>query len=548
IIRGAGIAVGIATLAPVIAACGGNKATNNGRAPATTVGATGSVSAGATKAAGAGPKPIKGGTLTASMFSDVSNLDYAFVNDVYSGFVLGNCVETLTTVDEQAQPKGLLATTWENPDDHTYIFKLRPGVKFQDGTDLNADAVEYSLNRVHTDKASFRYDDLIYIDKIEKPDQSTVKISLTSTFAPFLYNLGGSAGRIISPAIGEKYGKDKLKTDLTGQGTGPYKFVEWKTGDHVSLTRNENYWNKDASGTPLPYLDKLTVRVIPDNNVALAALRTGEIDAFRPGEGPPPKDTATVKSDSALTYKSIPGLNFGYLVFNEAKEPFGSKELRQAVSYAVDREVIAKTVFFDTALPLDTVFAQSIWTYDPDYHPYLKRDVAKAKQRLAQAGKPNGFAFTYMTSSGSPTGQQQAELIKDQLKEVGIEMTIQQIEFAKLLDAFRAGDHQAGSVGWNAGYDPDGWVYKHFSTKGSQIIWNHYSNPDVDRLLEQARTTLDNSKRKPLYQQAQKLFIGDAVFCVLTNGNTINLTTKKVQNYPIGPTPVVGLSEVWKTA
>ncbi|MGI8552260.1 MAG: ABC transporter substrate-binding protein [Dehalococcoidia bacterium] len=551
-IRGAGFAAGVVTLAPVVAACGSNSNKNNtgssSSASGTAATTGGTAAAGATKAAANGPKPVKGGTLTIRSFSDVSVLDYAFNHDVYSGFVIGNCVEPLMTVDTQAQPKGLLATSVENPDDRTYVFKLRQGVKFQDGTDFNADAVEYSMNRIHTDKTSFRYQDLIYIDKIEKPDQSTVKITLTNPYAPFLYNLTGDAGRVISPATGQKLGKDKLSTDLTDQGTGPYKFVEWKTGDHVTLQRNENYWNKDASGTQLPYLDKILFRVIPDDNVALAALRSGEVDAFRPAEGPPPKDTATVKSDASLLYKAIPGLGFNYIVFNESKDPFGSKELRQAVSYAIDRSVIAKNVLFDTAIPLDVIFAPSIWTYDPSYQPYLKRDLAKAKQLLAQAGKPNGFAFTYLTSSGSPTGQQTAELIKDQLKEAGMDMSIQQVEFAKLTQALTAGEHQAGNIGWSAGYDPDGWVYNHFSTKGSSNVRSHYSNPQVDQLLEQARTTLDQAKRKPLYQQAQQIFMGDAVFCVLTDGNTIDLSTRKVQNYPIGPTSAVGVSEVWKTA
>lgn len=556
-IRGLGLAAGAAAVAPVIAACGSsnnkNTASKAGSSGASTAGTAAAGSAAAGAAAGAAAtanaaKVVRGGTLTVRLFSDVSILDYAFNHDVYSGFIIQHCVEPLVALDKDAKPVGLLATGWENPDDHTYVFHLRQGVKFQDGTDLNADAVEYSLNRIHTDKASFRYQDLQYIDKIEKPDQNTVKVTLTNPFAPFLNNLSGDAGRVISPAIGEKYGKDKLKVDLTGQGTGPFKFVEWKTGDHVTLARNESYWGKDAAGGQLPYLDKLIARVIPDDNVALAALRSGEIDAFRPGEGPPPKDTAQVKTESSLSYASIPGLGYSYIVFNEAKEPFSSKELRQAVSFAIDRQVIAKNVFFDTALPLDVIFAPSIWTYDASFHPYLKRDVAKAKQLLQQAGKGSGFAFTYLTSSGSTTGQQMAELIKDQLQEAGMTMTIQQVEFAKLTQALTAGEHQAGNIGWSAGYDPDGWVYNHFSTKGALNVRSHYSNADVDKLLEQARTTLERDKRIPLYQQAQRIFMGDAAFCVLTDGNTINLTSKKVQNYPIGPTSGQGVISSWKTA
>lgn len=521
-------------LSAALAACGGSKRSSGSRPSA---------------GSGAEGRPARGGTLTTRSLGDVSILDYAFNHDVYSGFVIQNCVEPLVTHDAQAQPVGNLAASWENPDERTYLFKLRQGVRFQDGTDLNADAVAYSLSRIHQDKTSFRYQDLALIDEIERPDGATVKVILSTPYAPFLEKLSGDAGRVISPAIGEKYGKDRLKADLTGQGTGPFKFVEWKTDDHVTLARNESYWGRDESGGALPYLDKVTVRVIPDDTIALASLRSGEIDGFRPNgtEGPPPKDTAAVKADPSLRYKDLPGLGYNYIVFNEAKEPFKSKELRQAISYAIDRGAIAKSVFFDVATALDVVFPSSVWAADPAYHPYLKRDLNRAKQLLAQAGKPNGYAFALMTTAGDPNTQQTAELIKDQLKEAGIEMQIQPLEFAKLTQALTAGEHEAGVIGWNATYDPDDWVYNHFSTKGSLNLRSHYSNPEVDRLLEQARTTLDPARRKPLYQQAQQLFMGDAVFCVLYDRNTADLCTSKVQNYPLGPTPAVGVSRVWKT-
>jgi len=382
------------TFAPAIVAC----RTSAKR------GSTGNVAGG-----GSAGRPVRGGTLTSSLNSDPNNLDYAFDTDADSKVIIADCVEPLLTVDTQGQPTGLLATSWENPDDHTYVFKLRPGVTFQDGTEFNADAVEYSM-RIRSNKASSQYSQLAYIDRLEKPDQGTVKITLSSPYAPFLYNLADNAGRVISPAIGEKYGGDRLKVDPTNAGTGPFKFVEWKSGDHVTLTRNEHYWGADAAGTQLPYTDKLIYRVIPDPNQALASLRSGEIDAFQLAVGSgsaPPQAIAGIKADSSLSYRDRPGV-VHTLYFNEAKQPFGTRELRQAVSYAIDRATIAKAVYFDTALPLDVIFSPAIWTYDTGYHPYLKRDVARAKQLLAQAGKPSGLAFTLLTRNDIPTWQQGA--------------------------------------------------------------------------------------------------------------------------------------------
>lgn len=222
--------------------------------------------------------------------------------------------------------------------------------------------------------------------------------------------------------------------------------------------------------------------------------------------------------------------------------------MRQAIAYAVDRNPIATDILFDTVLPTDVLFSPAIWTYDPSYHPYLKRDVAKAKQLLAQAGKPNGFAFNFLIASGSPAGQQWAVLLKDQLKEAGIDVTIQQLDFPKQITAVTADQYDVATIGWGPGYDPDSFVYSHFSTKGPLNKRTHYSNPQVDMLIDQGRTTLDPAQRKPIYQQIQKLVIGDGVFGIIYNSKVIDLTSKKVQNFPLGPAPAVGVSQVWKTA
>jgi len=234
--------------------------------------------------------------------------------------------------------------------------------------------------------------------------------------------------------------------------------------------------------------------VIPDGNQALASLRSGEIDAFSLAVGTsaaPPQAVAGLKADPSLSYRDRPAGGPHALFFNETREPFGSRELRQAVSFAIDRAAIAHGVWFDTALPLDVIFSPAIWAFDDAYHPYLKRDVARAKQLLAQAGKPNGFAFSLLARNNPPFYQQGAELIKDQLRDAGIDVTIQLLEAPALQAALRAGEHQLGYQATGQGLDPDTWAYPYFSSKGAQNSFTHYDNPAVDRLLEEARTTLD---------------------------------------------------------
>jgi peptide/nickel transport system substrate-binding protein len=533
-LSGIGFAAGALALAPAIVAC---------RASARRTG-SGNIS-------GSAARPVRGGTLVSNLLSDVNNLDYALATDSWSKVIIANCVEPLLTVDTQGQPTGLLATRWENPDDHTYLLKLRPGVEFQDGTNFNAEAVEYSLGRIRANKASPQYPQLVSIDKIEKPDQQSVKITLSSPSAPFLYNLADQAGRVISPAIGEKYGSDKLKVDLSGQGTGPFRFVEWKSGDRVTLSRNESYWGKDASGTQLPYADKLIYRLIPDQNQALASLRSGEIDAFALAVGvgsAPPQEIASIKADSSLSYRDLPSPGSFVLFFNEARQPFGSRELRQAVSYAIDRAALTHGLWFDSVLPLDVIFSPAVWAYDAPYHPYLRRDLTKAKQLLAQAGMPNGFALPLLAVTSNPLRLQEVELIKDQLKEIGIDVTIQGLDAPALSAAMKAGQHQLVYNPFTpASPDPDSWVYPWFSSNGGLVSYTRYNNPNVDRTLEQARTTLDPAARTPLYQQAQKLIVDDAAVCVVHANPSVALSRANVHNVPLGPTPAVGASQVWKS-
>jgi peptide/nickel transport system substrate-binding protein len=535
-IHGIGAAAGALALAPAIAACRTTAKRSTAGNPATN---------------GSAAQPVRGGTLTSSLGSDVSSLDYAFNTDGNSKVIIANCVEPLLTVNTRGQPAGLLATSWENPDDRTYVFKLRPGVTFQDGTDFDADAVDYSMRRIRANKASFQYPQLVYIDKIDNPDRATVKLTLSSPYAPLLSNLADNAGRVISPVIGEKYGNDRLKVDLTGEGTGPFKFVEWRSGDHVTLVRNERYWGRDAAGTQLPYADRLIYRVIPDTNQTLASLRSGDLDAFSLAVGAgsaPPKDIAGLKADPSLSYRdSLVAGNLHTLFFNQAKEPFGSREVRQAISVAIDRAALTHAVFFDTAMPLDVIFSSGIWAYDDAYHPYLKRDLSRAKQLLVQAGRPNGFAFTLITRNDPPNFPQVAELIKDQLREIGIDVRIQLVDPSALAAALKAGDHQVAYQPGPVVLDPDSLVYPYYSSKGALNSNTRYGNIDVDRLLEQAGTTLDPSARKPLYQQAQKLILDDAAVCVLLTPQVSALSRANVHNVPLGPTPAVGASQVWKT-
>ena len=492
-------------------------------------------------------KPVRGGTFTVAMARDATNFDPTRQSDVYSAMVMNNTVDTLFEVDKEGNVVGRLVEKSENPQPNVYVFTLRKGIKFHDGTDLNAEAVKFNLQRHIDDPKSVRNQDVKDITAIETPDPSTVRITLKAPYVPFPVKLTFGAGYILSPAAVQRLG-ESLQRDLTGAGSGAFKFVEWRKDTSVTLERNPTYWKKDGS-EQLPYLDRLVFKPFPDENVRLTNVKTGDADAL--AGNPPDKDVAELRRSADIDVKEIPGIGWSFICMNTSQEPFTTAAARRAFSYAIDREQIRKTVFFDNGKALDSPIPETIpWAYlkDASDHPYLKRDVAKARQELAAAGKASGFKFTFQISNASPQLQQTAELIKDQIKEVGLDMEIQLIEFATVVANGQSGNFQALGLGWSGDVDPD--TLASLFLTGAGFNFAKYSTPEMDKLLNDGRQTVDRNKRADIYKQAQKLLFQDQPFIVYYNPPQISTTRKNVQNYPQTYNGYWGSRDydrVWKT-
>ncbi|MCA1667419.1 MAG: ABC transporter substrate-binding protein [Thermomicrobia bacterium] len=434
VLRGVAAAGATSALGALLAACGGSTTTaTNTAAPAATKpagaatqpAAASSVVGSAPTAAGGAVK--KGGTLKAGLDGDILTFDPLTSGAYADREVYYNVYDTLVAFDPNLKIIPALAEKWETPDPKTYIFHIRQGVKFHDGTDLNADAVKFNIDRYLTDKTSRRKAEIDTIASVDVMDPYTVKFNLKAAFAPLLATLADRAGMILSPKVIQALGPDALAAKPIGAGSGPFKFVEAVKDDHIGLERNANYWKKDASGNQLPYLDKLTYRPILDATVLLANLKTGDLDASYSIAA---KDVAGVKSGSELILKDVAGLGFNAISFNVTKEPFTKKELRQAVAEALDRDQINKTVYFGVNQVAQGPIPPSSWAYDANYKPY-GANIAKAKEYLKAAGMPDGFTFEMKISSGSPTTTQLSQLIKDQMAKAGITMNIVQQERTK---------------------------------------------------------------------------------------------------------------------
>jgi peptide/nickel transport system substrate-binding protein len=330
-----------------------------------------------TPASSAG-KPAMGGQLVLAMLRDANNLDPAApLQDVITNTVQALVVENLYEINSQGEVVGRLVDRTENPQPNVYILHLHPGIKFHDGTDLNAEAVKFNLERQINDVKAGRHEDVKDITSIETPDATTIRITLERASAPFTSSLANNAGSILSPAAIQKLGGN-LQRDLTGAGSGPYRFTIWQKDTQIVLDRNPDYWRNDADGRRLPYLDRIIFKPIPSTNVRLNNLRTGDADVIL--GNPPLKDVAELKKSSDFTVQEIPGTGFESIVMNTSREPFDVPGTRRALSYAIDREQIRHTVYFGTGKTLDSPVPEAIrWAFDQQHQIHLKRDVTRAK-------------------------------------------------------------------------------------------------------------------------------------------------------------------------
>ncbi len=519
-------------------ACGGGE-----RQGARATAGPGGAGAAATATAGAvqtGEKPVRGGTLFVGLAADISNLDPLRSNLFVDRLVQYNMYDSLVSINEKLEIQPALAESWDTSDPKAVVFKLRHGVKFHDGTEFNAEAVRWNIQRILDDKTSPRNSELASVAGVEVVDPYTVKLNLKEPFAPLFSLLVDRAGMIVSPAAVQRAGADYTRNPVGG-GTGPFRFVEWKKDERIVLERNPDYWRKDKDGNPLPYLDRVVFRPIPNEETRLANLRTGEIDV---SDGAPAKDVEAIKKNPDLIYRAIPAFARDGIWLNAAIEPFNNKALRQAVAYAINREEILKTIFFDIGVVATGPVAPPHLGFDPSFKG-IQYDPAKAKEKLAEGGRPNGFSFKLGITAGSPQTQLYGELLKDQLAKVGIQVELVQQEFNKLVSDTQNGNFQASLIGWSGRIDPDGDMFAHFTCTGN-FNYGKYCNPEADKALQEGRSTFDVEKRKAAYQRANRIIADDVPYIFIRNTVATQVSTAKVRNYLLMPDQIMRFHEVWK--
>ena len=458
-------------------------------------------------------------TLHLALREDPDILDPTLGRTFVGRIVFAGLCDKLFDIDAKLQIVPQLATGYEWKDPKTLVIHLRSGVKFQDGTSMDAAAVKYSLDRHLTMPGSARVSEINAMDHVDVVDPATVRVVLKAPSAPFLAQLTDRAGMIVSPTAAEKEGKD---FGLHPVCAGPMKFVERVAEDHITLERFADYWNKDAI-----HLDRVIYQIIPDSSIRLADLQAGSVDLV---EYITPTDTAAVTADHKLKLVTYDGLGYQGITYNlangpKSNTPIGQSALvRQAFDMSIDRNALLQVVY-NGMVPAT---AQPVPPESPYFDPSIKpptRDVIRAKALLQQAGVKTPVPVN-LIAPNSPDTQQMAEVIQAMASEAGFDVKITAMEFASSLALARDGGFEAYLVGWSGRADPDGDTYAFLHSGGTEN-YGHYASPVADKLLEDARLESDLAKRRATYGQLFKLVRTDLpISYIYTTRNFAGLSRK----------------------
>ena len=486
----------------------------------------------------------EGRTLVYGRGGDSVGLDPALETDGESFKVCDNIYETLVAfrLESTALMPGL-AESWDvSQDGKTWTFTLRQNVKFHDGTPLNADAIVFSLARqfkpdhpFHQVEGAFTYWTSMSMSDIVKDvrrvDELTVEIELHRPNAPFLSNLAMNFCAIVSPAAAAKWGDDFSRHPV---GTGPFRFIDWIKDDRIVLDRNEDYWG------PLPLIDRLIFKSIPENSVRLIALTQGSIDGM---DNLVPDFVPGIKEDPNLQLLTQPGMNVGYLAMNMDKEPFQIAKVRHAVNHAVNKKALVDNLYQGLAQPAKNPIPPMLWSYNEKIEGYTY-DPDRARKLLAEAGFPDGFKTTLwampVPRPYMPQPQKIAQAIQADLKAVGIDAEIVSFEWGTYLDKVQRGQHDMALLGWTGDNgDPDNFLYVLLDKNAAEMPAQNiafYRSEELHEILLKAQVEVDVKIRTSLYQSAQEIVFRDAPWVPLVHSQQTAAFRTSVNGFQLHPT------------
>lgn len=472
-------------------------------------------------------KPTKGGTLTVSLSSSPRNLDPIMYTGSYEGQIIQNVCSRLVEYNKDlTKIVPSVADSWTISDDGlTYVFKIHKGIhfqkgKYQDGRELTAEDVAYSLNRSAKESSLNRLD---MLENATVTGDGEVTCKLKSPNASFITALT-DAGNSIVPKEEVKGWGDKFGQHLVG--SGPFAMESFKLDQEAVLVKNPGYWVAE------PNLDKLVFKVITDPNQAVNALKTGEIDVASQING---EAVENVRKDPKLELLETPGLQVSYLYFNQVHGPTKDIKVREALIKAIDAKELTESIYkYGEAVPAKLALPSGSWGYDKSLESLVPAyDPKGAKKLLAEAGYPDGFECDLYISN-TTLREKMATLVQAYLKtNLNVTVNIKKSEWGTFSEEASSGKADMYGMSWSWYPDPFFFLNKLFSTSEIGALGNGqgFSNPDVDKLLDQALKATDQNQRADYYKQALKIITEQMPGLFYANDKVIHGINPKVQEF-----------------
>jgi len=494
--------------------------------------------------------PQRGGIFVWGRSADATLLDPADVTDGESVMVVTNIFDTLVAFKRgSTEIVPSLATSWTTSEDKlVWTFTLREGVRFHDGSGLDADAVVFSFERQHdpshparkkSSVFSYYHNNFKSLDKVEAVDPLTVRFTLKEPYAPFLAALALFNCAIVSPTAFASEGKDeegRYRYNFAQKpvGSGPFEFESWEKDAHITLRANQDYWDG------APYIDKLIFKPITDPQARLKELESGGIHGM---DNPELKDLDTIRGNPDLRLLASPGINVCYLAMHTGKKPFDDVRVRQAVAFAIDKKRIIAAAYRSLAKPAVSMCPETMM----GFHDTLidrARDLSRSRRLLAEAGLPDGFSTSLWFPAGQrtylPNPENTAIQIQQDLKEIGIQVKLVKLEWSALLKATQNGEHDMCLMGWMADiFDPDNFLYvlldKDNAVPGVANNLSFYTGQRVHEKLIEAQRTYDWFKRERLYHDVQEILHDEVPTVPLATVPDFRVLRQNVRGYTIYP-------------
>ncbi len=496
------------------------------------------------------PDRVFGDWLVTQLSAEPSTLNPITATDAYSGAIDGYIYESLIKRDEKSlENVPVLAEKWEISANHLmYTFHLKRNIKWSDGHPFTAKDILFSFDRIRDPKVDAAHLRSYYqdIEKIEALDDYTVRFHYR---IPNFRALEFCGGIPIVPAHLFKEGEDFNQHPIGRQpvGTGPYKLLHWETGKEIALVLNEDYRGEK------PAIDRVIFKIITDQTVALQVLKQGGLDemSLRPIQWEKQTQTKRFNENFQKLAYYLPSYN--YIGWNSRRPIFSDKRVRQAMTMLVDRETILKKILFGLGTIVNGPFYVNSPEYDKDIKPYpydpkgalalfksAGWDYRPGEDVLQKDGQP--FEFEFLLPASAKFGEQLATMLQENLKEIGVTMSIRKLEWAVFIQRIEEHNFDACTMGWSLGWETDPYQIWHSSQaveKGSNFVG--FKNAEADKLIEEARREFDPEKRRRMYYRLQEIIHDEQPYTFLFTNKALEAVSRRFQNvevYPMGLAPL----------